>query len=116
MDTSQYIYFTGSKKRKVYLHELLYDHGIWSDLHAWRDCIEMHLLARIDDAIRRKKAKNDKVKTLQGKFKTLIQTKEEKQLQKFKDHQNLIFNEISRFVTYFINLQLPYEQASELLV
>ena len=33
-----------------------------------------------------------------------------------KTHANLIFNEISRFVQYFINLMLPYEQAHEILV
>lgn len=105
------------------MHELLFDHGIWSDPHAWRDCIEMHLSAKIDDAIRRRKRKeqteqNTGVKKLfSGKtFKTILQTKEEKQSQKFKEHQNLIFNELSRFVTYFINFSLPYEQANELLV
>jgi hypothetical protein len=41
--------------------------------------------------------------------KGMLQTKDEKFKQEMKDHQNLIFNELSRFVTYFINLSLPYD-------
>jgi len=32
-----------------------------------------------------------------------------------KENQNLIFNELSRFVTFFVNLSLPYESANLLL-
>ena len=51
-------------------------------------------------------------KLIQGVF----QTKEEKVQKKIQTHQNLIFNEVSRFVTHFINYALPYEQANQLLV
>lgn len=49
-------------------------------------------------------------------LKGLIQTKEVKHQLELKAHANLIFNELSRFVTYFINLSLPYEQAHEVLI
>ena len=52
-------------------------------------------------------------KLFSGKLiKGMLKTKEEKSSQKIKDHQNLIFNELSRFVTHFINFSLPYEQAN----
>jgi len=51
-------------------------------------------------------------KTLKG----MLQTKDDKNRSDLKEHQNLVFNELSRFVTYFINLSLPYEQANQLLV
>lgn len=57
MDSSQTIYFLGAKKRKTYLSELLVDHGIWSDSSSWSDCIDFYLTSRIDDAIARKKRK-----------------------------------------------------------
>ena len=31
-------------------------------------------------------------------------------------NSNLIFNELSRFVQYFINFGLPYEQANDILI
>ena len=45
----------------------------------------------------------------------MLQTKDEKFKSDMKEHQNLIFNELSRFVTYFINLSLPYDQANSIL-
>lgn len=48
------IYFT-QKKRKQYLSGLLYDHGIWSDMTNWRDCIDYIIKIKIEDAVRRKK-------------------------------------------------------------
>ena len=58
IDSAQHLYFLGAKKRKVYLFELLLDHGIWSDMQNWRECIEFYLEAKIEDAIRRKKRKD----------------------------------------------------------
>ena len=49
-------------------------------------------------------------------LKKLVQTSEEKTAIEMKTHANLIFNELSRFVTHFINLVLPYEQAHEILL
>jgi hypothetical protein len=39
----------------------------------------------------------------------MLQTKDEKLKIDLKDNQNLVFNELSRFVTFFTNLSLPYE-------
>ena len=44
-----------AKKRKVYLSTLIADHGIWSDTGNWRDCIEYMIKLKIEDALRRKK-------------------------------------------------------------
>jgi len=44
-----------AKKRKVYLSTLIADHGIWSDTANWRDCIEYMIKLKIEDALRRKK-------------------------------------------------------------
>ena len=51
----QLVYFTAARKRKVYLSSLIADHGIWSDLGNWRDCIDYMLRLKIEDAFRRKK-------------------------------------------------------------
>lgn len=45
-----------------------------------------------------------------------MQTKDDKMKQELKLNQNLIFNELSRFVNHFINLSLPYELANECLL
>jgi hypothetical protein len=125
------------KKRKVYLSSLLYDHGIWSDSNNWKECIEFIIKLKIEDAVKRKKRKEaidkqnekladnktDKKQDAKAFFakgsrfiKGLIQTKEEKTKQVIDSHQNMIFNELSHFVTHFINLNLPFQQANELLL
>ena len=45
----------------------------------------------------------------------LFQTKEEKMQIELKANATLIYNELTRFSRFFINLQLPYEQAYNLL-
>ncbi len=37
------------------MYELLLDHGIWSDVGNWRECLEHQVTSKIEDAIRRKK-------------------------------------------------------------
>lgn len=56
LECSQYIYFV-QKKRKVYLHALLYDHGIWSDSSNWKECIDFIIKIKIDDAVKRRERK-----------------------------------------------------------
>ena len=134
----QLVYFTASKKRKVFLSSLIQDHGIWSDSSNWRDCIEYMINLKIEDAFRRKKLKeqlDSKNKSAQKKFSLsgrssgdsnffkkgfkklsgLVKSKEEKTQLELINNANLVFNELSRFVNHFINLTLPYEQAHELL-
>jgi hypothetical protein len=128
LECSQYIYYT-QKKRKVYLSALLYDHGIWSDMTNWKECIDFIIKLKIDDAVKRKKRKelydkqngivsNDKADVKKnpkeffkkgGRFlKGVFQTKEDKNKQLLSNHQNMIFNELSHFVQHFINLNLPF--------
>jgi hypothetical protein len=96
MDSAQYIYFVGVKKRKSYLYELLSDHGIWSDSTAWSDTIEFYISGKIDDATARKKRKEDSDKQSQPKnlktlfsgklLKGMLQTKEDKLREGFKEN------------------------------
>ena len=53
---------------------------------------------------------------LNGKIKTLIQTKEQKFNEEATKHSTLIFNELSKFVSHFCNMALPFDQATELLI
>lgn len=57
LDSSSLIYYLGAKKRKIYLHQSLFDHGIWSDISNWRECIQYTMKFKVDDAIRRRKRK-----------------------------------------------------------
>ena len=57
LESSQNVYYCREKKRKVYLSQLLYDHGIWSDMNNWKECIDYILRLKIEDALRRKKRK-----------------------------------------------------------
>lgn len=134
LECSQFI-FVVQKKRKIYLSSLLYDHGVWSDNNNWRECIEFIVKLRIDDAVKRKKRKEQYDKQngivssekdkkdakeffLKGSrfLKGILQTKEEKNKKLIVTHQNMIFNELSHFVQHFVNLHLPFSQANELLL
>ena len=95
MDSAQYIYYVGVKKRKSYLYELLSDHGIWADQQAWYDTIEFYLLSKIEDAVARKKRKEEIDKKSSNNFKALfsgqlikgmLQKKENKKITDFKEH------------------------------
>ena len=120
---------------------LLYDHGIWSDLTNWKECIEYVVKVKIDDSNRRRKAKElrdkqngvssgnsfmnkgngwggqkdeTKDKNIFKKgFRSLKnimpKTKEEKVKIELKANANVIFNELNRFVQYFINMQMPID-------
>lgn len=46
----------------------------------------------------------------------LFQSKEERLQVELKTYANLIYNELTRFQRFFINLQMPYEQAHDLLI
>lgn len=116
---------------------LLYDHGVWSDNTNWRECIEFIVKLRIDDAVKRKKRKEqydkqngvvsgdkgDPKKEAKEFFKKssrflkgILTTKEEKEKKLIATHTNMIFNELSHFVQHFVNLHLPFAQANELLL
>jgi len=53
---------------------------------------------------------------LNGKFKVMMQSKEQKFNEEAAKHSNLIFNELSKFVMHFCNMALPFDQANELLI
>lgn len=53
---------------------------------------------------------------LNGKFKGMMKSKEQKFNEEAAKHSNLIFNELSRFVVHFCNMNVPFSQANELLI
>jgi len=53
---------------------------------------------------------------LNGKVKTLMQSKESKFNEEAVRFQSLIFNELSRFVHHFCNMMVPFDEAHELLI
>eukprot|EP00347_Sterkiella_histriomuscorum_P016146 403354306 len=127
LESSQNIY-TQINKRKVFLSSLLCDHGIWQDVKIWREMIVEIVEQKMIDSSRLRKRKekilesqnSGKDKNIFKKgFKSLkgmLQTKEAKQMQEIKINQNLIFNELSRFISFFINFGLAYEQANDILI
>ena len=48
-------------------------------------------------------------------LKKMMQSSEEKETISLQANASLIFNELSKFVTHFINLNLSYEKAHEVL-
>lgn len=107
---------------------MLSEHGIWQDGGNWRECIQYVVDVKVQEAIRRKKKKSVSQMSQKelkeknffkkgfGKLKNVFQTKEQKSSIEMKTNQNLIFNELSKFVQHFINFSLPYEEANNLLV
>mmetsp|Transcript_20917 Transcript_20917/g.19974 ORF Transcript_20917/g.19974 Transcript_20917/m.19974 type:complete len:445 (+) Transcript_20917:1627-2961(+) len=51
-----------------------------------------------------------------GKLKGMLKHKEQKCLDDFKTHSNLIFNELTGFVQHFVNFSLPYEDSNDILI
>ena len=48
--------------------------------------------------------------------KSIIQTKEEKARDDIRDNCNLVYYELSTFITFFVNLGMPFEVSRSLLV
>jgi len=77
---------------------------------------------KTEDAIQRKKnlkhTGSDKGFFKKGlsSLKGILSTKQQEKQPDMKSNQNLIFNELSRFVQSSINFGLPYEQAHQLLI
>lgn len=58
-------------------------------------------------------------KLLKSGFKSLkgmFQSNEKAQVEEMRQNQNLIFNELSKFVQYFINFGLSHKQAHDILI
>ena len=51
-----------------------------------------------------------------GKIKTLMQSKESKLNDEIVRHSNLIFQELSRYVQYLCNFNVPFDKANKLLL
>jgi hypothetical protein len=56
------------------------------------------------------------INKLNGKLKGFMQSKEQKFNDEAQKHQNIIFNELSKFVLHFCNMCLPFDLANELLI
>ena len=115
-------------KRKIYLYMRLNNHEFWLSHKAWTRCIQHHLVARMDNAkerLRRREQmeiENEK-KTFSlkkfafatSKLQGLIKSKDEQMREDLKDFSNMVFDEVSTFITFFINFNLPFRLAKTLL-
>jgi hypothetical protein len=54
LDCSQHVFFVKENKRKLFLSQVLSDHGIWLDQANWRECIFISVDNKITDSIARK--------------------------------------------------------------
>jgi hypothetical protein len=86
LDSSQHIYFVTPKKRKLYLYQMIADHGIWSDFNHWRNLVWYTMRLKIDEAIRRKKINGTSLQNIKAATSKLMQTKDEKFKHEMKDH------------------------------
>jgi hypothetical protein len=127
LDCSQHIFVLKENRRKLFLSTVLSDHGIWLDANMWRETIFIALDSKILDSIARKEKRKQKanaekpvqakslMKAGLSKLKGALVQKEKPKID-YSHHQNLIFNELSKFSNYFINFSVPYDWANELLV
>ena len=124
IDSSSQIYFQKPTRRKLYLYQLVQEHGIWSDIKYWKLLLEFSLHLKLYDADRRKRLRDSSQNFSLQKItdfsertlKNLMSSEEEKFNCLLAEHQNLVFNELSKFVSFFVNLQMPYEQSHKMLL
>ena len=81
----------------------------------------------MESALDRKKRREDNEAEEEGTFslkkwnvlskriKEAVKSKEEKQADDLKEYSNMVYFELSTFVKFFINLQVPFEMANHLL-
>lgn len=43
------------------------------------------------------------------------QTKEQKEVQELKENSNLVYDVLSQFITFFINFNMPFDHANQLV-
>ena len=111
MESAGQIWSQGEGGRKRGLSRLLADGSqLWKEaVHMWKGCIEEIIGLKIHEAENRgKPSKGFFGGAFKKKLKGLLPNKDSK----IASHQNLIFNELSRFVQYFINFGLPYDHAN----
>ena len=103
------------------------DHGIWSNIRVWKQCIELNVKKKITESNDRQKFREKKNETQNpkskkilgmglGKIKNLMTSKESKFNEEILVHTNLIFNELSRYVQFLCNFGVPFEKANNLLI
>ena len=52
LEASSFIYFQDNKRRTLVTH-YIWDHGIWRDIDAWRQCIEVNIKVKIEEVTER---------------------------------------------------------------
>jgi len=65
LDSSQHLYFL-ENNRKVYLTRYIVDHGIWSNVRMWKECIDLNIKRKMNESTERINARN-KLKEQQSK-------------------------------------------------
>lgn len=54
LDSSQYLFFL-QNNRKIYLTNFIVDHGIWSNVRMWKECIELNIRQKMAESAERLK-------------------------------------------------------------
>ena len=52
LEASSFIYFVDNKRRTLVTH-YIWDHCIWRDIDAWRQCIEVNIKVKIEEVTER---------------------------------------------------------------
>lgn len=114
------------------LTHFIMDHGIWADVQAWKECIAINIKDKMEESSERTKRRQQQKAAAEstskfmpnknifgkgfGKIKTMMQSKEQKFNEEVFKHQNLIFNELSRYVLLLCNFNVPFDDANQLLL
>lgn len=54
LESSSYLQFTSPHtKRKTLLTHFIMDHGIWSDIWAWKECISINIREKMEESSQR---------------------------------------------------------------
>ena len=138
LEASSQIYFVDNKRRTLVTH-YVWDHGIWRDIEAWRQCIEVNIKYKVEEVAERIKRRqaHTKSKSLGGQtaveekktggrfnlfnkgfaaVQSLMKSKETKFDEEVQRNANLIFAELSRYTGFLCNFMVPFEKANELLL
>ena len=129
MNASQ-ILFIYQGSRKVCLSAEIEQHPLWQNNEMWKYCVSKIINYKFHEAIRQieiaeKKEESKEPMTvagnwLFGKLKEVIKSNDKKEKKpptiSKTVAQNIVFNNMSLFIGYFVNLKLAFEPSRELVM
>lgn len=106
---SQNFYCQTLDGRRKYLSSLVSSHCLWSDTSRWEKCIEMLIINRTE---------KDRRHQSKGFFRTFVDNLPAVIFggKEAKPEKTMSFNVISQFNFYMINMRLPLETASDIVL